>query len=137
LQEGDRVVVSPDGEGLALRPAGGPLYISLDAQGFYEIRPPGRGDAVRPLAVAVNVDLAEADLAPLDPQEVVAAVTALPTAGAAPRGTARDAELRREDQERRQGIWRILLLTAFLVLIVETAVSNRLSGSAAKRGIHA
>jgi hypothetical protein len=85
LQEGERVVISPDGEALALRSAGGPLYISLDAQGFYDIRPQGRGDAVRALAIAVNVDLAEADLTPLDPQEMVAAVTAVPADGAAPR----------------------------------------------------
>jgi hypothetical protein len=85
----------------------------------------------------VNVDLAEADLTPLDPQEVVAAVTAVPADGAAPRRNTRDQDLRREAQERSQSLWRMLLLSAFLVLIVETVVSNRLSTNAAKRGIHA
>jgi hypothetical protein len=137
LQEGERVVISPDGEGVALRSAGGPLYISLDDQGFYDIRPQGRGDAVRPLAVAVNVDLAEADLTPLDPQEVVAAVTSSPPDGAAPRRTTRETELNRVAQERNQQLWKVLLLLAFVVLIVETVISNRLSTGAAKRGIHA
>jgi hypothetical protein len=137
LQEGERVVVAPDGEGLALRSGGGPLYISLSDQGFYEIRPQGRGDAVRPLAVAVNVDLSEADLVPLDPQEVVAAVTATPPEGSAPRRTTREVELGREAQERSQGLWKVLLLSAFLVLILETVVSNRRSSGAAKRGSHA
>jgi hypothetical protein len=87
--------------------------------------------------VAVNVDLAEADLAPLDAEEMVAAISTAPVAGATPRAGGREMDLRREDQERRQRLWRMLLLTAFLVLIVETVVSNRLSSSTAKRGIHA
>jgi hypothetical protein len=136
LQDGDRVVLSPAGEGLALRQDGGPLYLSLDDQGFYEIRPPGRQD-VRPLAVAVNVDLAEADLAPLDAEEMVAAISTPPADGPTPRGGGGNLDLRQADQERRQGLWRVLLLSAFLVLIVETVVSNRLSSGTAKRGIHA
>jgi len=136
LQGGERVVLSPSGAGLALRPGEGPLYMELEEQGFYEIRPPGRQD-VRPLAVAVNVDLGEADLVPLDLDEMVAAITAAPVGGSAlPRGT-RELELRRADQERRQSIWKLLLFTAFLVLVVETAVSNRLTRNAGKRGIHA
>jgi hypothetical protein len=137
LQEGERVIVDPAGEGLALRSSGGPLYISLNDQGFYEIRPQGRGDAVRPLAVAVNVDLAEADLTPLDPQEVVAAVTATPPEGSAPRRVTRETELNRVAQEKSQSIWWVLLLSAFLVLIAETVISNRLSTGASKRGLHA
>jgi hypothetical protein len=137
LQEGERVIVAPNGEGLALRSAGGPLYISLKDQGFYEIRPQGRGDAVRSLAVAVNVDLAEADLTPMDPQEVVAAVTATPPDGSAPRRTTRETELSRVAQEKSQSLWWVLLLSAFLILIAETVISNRLSTGAAKRGIHA
>jgi hypothetical protein len=136
LQQGERVVLSPGGAGLALRAGEGPMYLSLEEQGFYEIRPPGRPE-VRPLAVAVNVDLAEADLAPLDPQELVAAITMEGVGGGAPRGGARELQLRRADQERRQSLWRILLLSAFLVLIAETAVSNLLSRNTAKRGIHA
>jgi hypothetical protein len=45
--------------------------------------------------------------------------------------------LGREAQERSQGLWKVLLLSAFLVLIVETVVSNRRSSGAAKRGSHA
>jgi hypothetical protein len=137
LQDGERVVLSPDGDGLALRTGEGPVYLELDDQGFYEIRPPGRQD-VRPLAVAVNVDITEADLSPLDPEEMKASITSAPATASAPRlGDAADEGLRRVEQERRQGIWRWLLLSAFLVLVVETAVSNRLSQGTAKRGLHA
>jgi hypothetical protein len=137
LQDGERVVLSPNGDGLALRTGEGPVYLALDDQGFYEIRPPGGVD-VRPLAVAVNVDITEADLTPLDPEEMKASITA---AAATPNGQrlggAAGEELRQADQERRQGLWRWLLLSAFLILVVETAVSNRMSQSTAKRGFHA
>jgi hypothetical protein len=137
LQDGERVVLSPDGDGLALRTGEGPLYLELDDQGFYEIRPPGRQD-VRPLAVAVNVDVTEADLSPLDPEELKASITSAPGSVNAPQlGGAADESLRRVEQERRQGIWRWLLLSAFLVLIAETVISNHLSRSTAKRGLHA
>jgi hypothetical protein len=92
---------------------------------------------VRPLSVAVNVDQGEADLAPLDSQELVAAITAAPNSVRTGGGGTRDVQLRRTEQERVQGIWRMLLLMAFVVLIVETALSNRLSRLAGKRGIHA
>jgi hypothetical protein len=137
LQDGERVVLSPDGDGLALRTGEGPVYLELDDQGFYEIRPPGRQD-VRPLAVAVNVDITEADLSPLDPEELEASITSAPTTANAPQlGGAADESLRRVEQERRQGIWRWLLLSAFLVLILETVISNHMSRSTAKRGLHA
>jgi hypothetical protein len=137
LQDGERVVLSPDGSGLALRTGEGPVYLGLDNQGFYEIRPPGRQD-VRPLAVAVNVDVAEADLSPLDPEEMKASITATPTtASSGQLGGAADVELRQAEQEARQGLWRWLLLSAFLVLVVETVISNHLSRSTAKRGLHA
>jgi hypothetical protein len=45
-------------------------------------------------------------------------------------------DLAREDQERRQGLWRLLLVAAFIVLVLETAVSNRISRSFGRR-VHA
>ena len=130
----ERVAFSPSGGSFDLSEAEGPLYLSLDEQGFYEIRPPGRQD-VRPLAVAVNVELGEADLTPLDPQEMVLALTASPSTVAGTAGG--EIDFRQEDQERRQSLWRILLVTAFLVLIVETVVSNRLSRASGRRESHA
>ena len=59
-------------------------------------------------------------------------------AGALPPGEAERAlELRRADQEQRQSYWRLLLLGAFVILVIETVVSNRLSRRAARRGKHA
>jgi hypothetical protein len=62
---------------------------------------------------------------------------AAPTSNSQRLGGAAGEELRQADQERRQGLWRWLLLSAFLILVVETAVSNRMSQSTAKRGFHA
>jgi hypothetical protein len=131
-----RVALSPSGESFELPPGGGPHFLYLVEQGVYEIRPPGASD-VRSLAVAVNVDLAEADLAAMDVEEVAASVTARPQDLSAPsREGTRAAELRLEDQERRQSLWRFLLLSAMVLLAVETVISNRISRSAVRRGFN-
>ena len=71
---------------------------------------------MRPLAVAVNVDLAEADLNQLDVEEVVASLASRAPEGDAPRmESGRAARLRSEDQERRQSLWRFLLVVAFVL----------------------
>jgi hypothetical protein len=128
-----RMALSPGGASIDLASGEGPQFLELGEQGFYEIRPPGRND-VRPVAVAVNVDPAEADLAPLDPEEVEASIR---SGGGAISGvgveTERAQELRREDRERRQSVWRWLLLAAFLLLALETVVSNRVSRSGGSR----
>lgn len=122
-----RVVLAPSGAATPLSMEGGPHFLELGERGFYEIRPPGRAD-VRPVAVAVNVDLAEADLAPMDPAEVEAAIGAGWSEAATGGGDAlRAAALRSEEQERRQGVWRWLLAGAFLLLVAETVLSNRAS----------
>ena len=134
--EEELVALSPSGESVFLRTGEGPRFLTLEEQGFYEIRPPGDRD-VRPLAVAVNVELAEADLTPLDAAEMVASITATPSE-ATPAGDRLEArDLARVDQERRQGLWRFLLVAAFVVLALETAVSNRISRSFGRRGVHA
>jgi Aerotolerance regulator N-terminal/von Willebrand factor type A domain len=96
--------------------------VTLREQGFYELRgldtPVGSG---RP--IAVNVDPSEADLSHLDPQELIAAVTA-----GVPSGTNADVNVAApQDQERGQKVWWYLLLGALLILAAETAWSNRLS----------
>jgi hypothetical protein len=133
----ERVAFTPSGESLALPPGEGPHFLRLEEQGVYEIRAPGDSE-MRPLSVAVNVDLAEADLSPLDVEEMVAALASRPEEGESLRmeGT-QAARLRLEDQERRQSLWRFLLLMAFALLALETLVSNRISRIAGKRGLHA
>jgi len=75
--------------------------------------------------VAVNLDPVESDLAPLDPNELVASVTghAVPVTGALPATQ----EMTREEVERRQGLWWYLLLAGLLLLAAETVIANRLS----------
>ncbi len=135
--EEERVVFTPSGTSRPLPPGEGPHFLRLEEQGVYEIRTPGASN-MRSLAVAVNVDLAEADLTPMDVEETVASLTSRPPEGEAPRmeGT-QAARLRLEDQERRQSLWRFLLLIAFVLLALETIVSNRISRVAGKRGSYA
>lgn len=121
----ERVVVAPDGSSLAPGSESGSGFLSLSDQGFYRIRPPG-SDGERGVAVAVNVDPAEAELAPLDAEEFRASLES--AGGTGPQGV-RAQELRREDVERRQGLWRWLLAGAFVLLVSETVVSNRAAAS--------
>ncbi|MGW8264994.1 MAG: BatA domain-containing protein [Longimicrobiales bacterium] len=133
----ERVVLTPSGESLVLPTGGGPHFLRLAEQGIYELRPPGDSD-VRPLTVAVNVDLGEGDLTPLDMEEVL--VSLAPRAGNttdAPVSGAREARFRLEDQERRQSLWRFLLMGAFLLLGIETLISNWVSRRGGKRVTYA
>ena len=63
------LVITPSGKRVT---SAGPL--ELDEQGIYEVRPAG-GSESAPQALAVNIDPAESDLTPIDPAELVAAVT--------------------------------------------------------------
>lgn len=133
----ERVALTPSGESLILPAGGGPHFLTLQEQGVYEVRPPGDSE-VRPLAVAVNVDLGEGDLAPLDVEEVVASLASRgQEAGAMSRPEGREARLVLEDQERRQSLWRFLLVAALVLLAVETLVSNRISRSGGRRVFNA
>ena len=133
LAEGlDQVAITPSGSSLALPANEGPRYLPLDEHGFYTVRQPGT-DPRRPFVMAVNVDLDESNLARLDPEELVAQVTA-PAAPSSETSLTQSVELRREDQERRQSLWRTLLLVALLLFIAETGLSNWVSrGSAGAR----
>jgi hypothetical protein len=90
----------------------------------YEIRAQGSTSG-RPEAIAVNLDPAESDLAPLDPGELTASVTGHATSIEAQPPAPQ--EMTREDAERRQGLWWYLLLTGLMLLAAETVISNRLS----------
>jgi hypothetical protein len=132
----ERVALTPEGGSRDL--AAGRSFLALDQAGFFQIRPPGQ-DEVRPVAVAVNVDRREAELDPMDPEELVAAVGGAvgPGGGGTAVQTAEALRLRREDQERRQSLWRYLLLGALGLLVLETMLSNRLGRKGRKRGRHA
>jgi hypothetical protein len=112
----DRIAIGPDGARTAIGETG---LLALDRQGFYEIR----GDEGPARSIAVNLDLAESDLASLDPETIAAAV--------GPRGDspalAGSETLTAAQREQRQSLWWYLLVTAFLLLAAETVLSNRLS----------
>jgi hypothetical protein len=113
----DVIAIAPSGERMRIGENG---LLRLAEQGFYQVRgAPRRGD----LTVAVNLDLAEADLSTMDPRELTAAVE--PRGDAAVAASA--AALRPEERERRQSLWWYLLIAVFLLLATETAFSNRLS----------
>ena len=65
---------------------------------------------------------------PIDPTELVAAVTGRATQVAAVTpGPTETTEADVKEAEKRQALWWYLLLTGLLLLAVETVVSNRLS----------
>jgi hypothetical protein len=102
----------------ALRGGNG-RFVTLDAAGFYELRPSGDEGAATRLTVAVNVDPAESDLRAADPEEVKGGLTRSASAAGAP--------LDASEPPRRLEGWWFLLLAALAVLAAETALSNRLS----------
>jgi len=118
----DRVVVTPVDERIRI-PASEAGLLELNEQGSYEIRT-GAGPSTRPDRIAVNLDPAESDLTPMDPQELVAAVTG--RAALTPNQTV-PAEITVEEAERRQALWWYLLVAGVLLLAAEMTVSNTLS----------
>ncbi|MEX2465936.1 MAG: hypothetical protein WD995_03450, partial [Gemmatimonadota bacterium] len=130
LVEGtEQVALTPSGEGIRVPESTEARFISLQERGFYTVRPPG-GDADRPFTLAVNVDLEESELATIDPEELVLQVQAT-AAGSMGSGADGAQALRREDQERRQSLWRWILAGALGLLILETVLSNWVSRSEA------
>ena len=131
--EGERIVIDPTGSSVRLPGGAGPHYLVLKDAGFYTLRPPG-SEAARPLAVAVNVDLAESDPATMDGQEIAAALAATLADGDARGEVSRTMELRRADIERRQSLWRLLLAVVLLLLAAESVMANRTSTRVATTG---
>ena len=119
-------VVTPSGARTTQQASKGSADGSLELmeQGVYEVRNTAAA-AGRPEALAVNLDPAESDLAPLDPRELVASVT-----GHASQESAEPAmapEMTREETEKRQSLWWYLLVAGVLLLGTETLISNHLS----------
>jgi hypothetical protein len=114
-----RLALTPSGQRLTLDDEGADV-LAVEEQGFYEIRNQGREGV--PQTVASNVDLAESDLTPMDPQELVAAATGLAGGGSAePAG----APPTQESQERAQRVWWHLLFAGLLLLAAESVLANR------------
>ncbi len=121
-----RVVVGPDAARLPLDAARGDTF-EVTQPGFYDVRNAGADDTTTSI-VAANVDVAESDLASVDPAVVTAAVTGTGDAQAATAAGA--APPRDEVTEQSQRLWWYLLLAGMLLLIGETVVASRLSGGA-------
>jgi hypothetical protein len=115
------VAQAPSGARTQLGGRGGPRSLPLTEHGFYQVRPLG-GTAGSGRSVAVNVDAAEADLAHMDPAELVASVTK--QGAAAQAAAALDATP--EEAEQRQTLWWYLLAAAVVLLGVETVTANRI-----------
>ena len=120
---GGRVAVTPSGQRIPIDEES--AVLGMAEQGFYEIRADNAQAGDLPMTViASNVEQAESDLAPMDPQEVVAAAMA----SIGPDDATRErAPLTPEAQEQRQRIWWYLLVGGILLLGAETLLANRLS----------
>ncbi len=144
LAESAGALEIPEGA-VAMEPGGGsvPLegdesVLRLDQRGIWEIRPPGQRPE-HPLALAVNVDVAESDLSRLDVEAFQAAVggaATLAEGGAGTGQTEATADIASEDFEKSQSFWRYLLAAVFLLMASETMLSNRLSRDRIKEGEH-
>lgn len=121
----DQVALTPSGGSLPVAAATGHRYLPLEEAGFYVVRQPG-SEPARPFTLAVNVDLEESSLEVLDPQELLSQITG-PAAEPAGGPTFEAAALRRDDQERRQSLWRYLLVAALGLFLLETGLSNWMS----------
>jgi hypothetical protein len=119
----DRVVITPSAERINI-PASEPGLVELAEQGVYEIRAAGNTTG-RPDRIAVNLDPTESDLSPMDPTELVAAVTGRAADPAAQTASAADISV--EEVEKQQGLWWYLLFAGLLLLAAEMVVSNLLS----------
>jgi hypothetical protein len=114
------VVGTPAGKRIDV--AAGNGLLTLDEQGIYEVRD-AREPNTPPRLYAVNLDVTESDLTPLDPAELVSAVT-VPGEAA---GAAARISLTPEEQERRQRLWWYMLAVAFALLTAEAVFANRRS----------
>ena len=97
--------------------------LELTEQGFYDVRTQGAG-ADSATTLAVNVDLDESDLTPMDPRELLSAVV-----GRAPGAPGSMARPTAESQAQAQRLWWFLLVAGGLLLAGETLLSNRLSST--------
>jgi hypothetical protein len=118
---GSTIAVAPSGSRVQVDTEDGAL--ELTEQGFYDVRTQGAG-ADSAVTLAVNVDLDESDLTPIDPKELTAAVEGRP-----PGAQGNMARPTADAQAQAQRLWWYLLVAGGLLLAAETLLSNRLSGT--------
>ncbi len=114
-----RVVLTPSGKRVPLQDEGSEV-MELTEQGFYELRARDKDVVV----VAANVDPAEGDLSPMDPEGNRGGRRWRRRSG---RRDGSGTPLTPEAQERSQRLWWYLLVGGLLLLGADTVMSNRLA----------
>lgn len=117
------LVERPSSEPSVLRLTEESRFLQLNEVGFHRIGYVD-DDGDRVYVAAANLDPRESDLAAIDPEEMVGAVT---SGGDPEARTLQAAVLSPEDRERRQNLWWYLLAGAATLLLLETLISNWLS----------
>ena len=123
--EAELVLETPSGGRDVLGPTEAGRPVALGESGFYVVRPLAAGAGVETAVLAVNPDVAEADLERLDPEQLLGAIA--PRGGGAERAASLAAALTPVEKERRQGLWWYLVGGALLLLLAETGLASRLS----------
>ncbi len=119
---GELVVQPPGGRRYVVTLQGGNHTVPLEYPGFYQLRL--AGDSRDVVMVAANPAIEESDPAAVDPEEMAAVLKA---GAVADRSVAVQQALSPDERERRQGLWWYLTGALLLLLVAETAVSNRIS----------
>jgi len=109
------VVMDSRKERVSLAP--GSDAVAVELAGYYEVR-----TASLNTSVAVNPVLRESDLAHGNPEEMAAGW--MSTEAAAPAVVSPDERPTAEEQEKRERLWRYLLLGVLILLIFEGLLSN-------------
>ncbi len=118
------VIETPSGERFAISPEDGERHVELSEPGFYVARSLAVSSQ-EPRTIAVNPDVTESDLTPLDPEELIGAVE--PLAGGDDRAATLATVLTPTEKERRQGLWWYFLAGALVLLLAEAILAGRLS----------
>ena len=133
--ESGLIAIAPGGDVVEMQDPGDARFLVLAEAGFYAVRREGTAPG-RTFSVAANVDVVESDLTPIDPEELAARLAG-PSMDTDEAAEASDpgfeTELRRADRERRQSLWRWLLLGALALFVAETVLSNRTPALARER----
>lgn len=119
--DGDAVVITPSRERVRMPPTKGARTLRIAEPGIYQVR--GAGSGATTQLIAANVDVTESDLSPMQ----VALFKDAIAPGQQASASVEVASLSPVDREGQQSIWWYLLLIAFALLAIETAIANRIS----------